>query len=125
MDRIGIRQLQRYALIEDAIDLNIDNPKPLGGKRQWGTWCLDKNNTHLDYAVVYGSGKVGCEYFISLKEVKAIRTAGDPNRLDSVQGWARHLSNKVWTTDKQLVDLVDALCTLFYAGLCAGKEVTV
>lgn len=113
-------RMEQWNEIMDAIRHHIAHTR-WDGRKHWGPWSLvESKEPHLLFAWVNPHGVLipdQCE--IPLRPVQTAYGLGN----DSIEDWCWHLrKHTAWMTHGEVLQLVEALCSLYNAGIC-GEQV--
>ena len=104
--------------VRNAIENHIANTK-WDGRTHWGPWSLHEGKQRwISYEWVNPHGAL----IPDLYDIPLRRVVGINSGFDTIEDWAFHLLGKSWTTVDEVLQLVEALCCLYNAGVCGEQE---
>jgi hypothetical protein len=113
-----IQRMEEEKKIKDAISYHIANTK-WDGRTHWGPWFLEEKNNALAFMYADGGVLKRHYYDIPLERVVAVYGHGS----DTIEDWSFQLNRHSWTTNDEVLQLVEALCSLYNGGKC-GEQAT-
>jgi hypothetical protein len=109
---------EQFRTVKQAIEHHIANNTKWDGTTNWGPWTLNTRKRVLFYGCANSHGTfIPDLYDIDLRRVVAVN-----GPFDTIDDWACHLVRKVWTNLNEVLLLVEALCSLYNAGMCGMRE---
>ena len=119
MDRENFdERMEQIKKIKDAIRHHIANTR-WDGRKHWGPWSLvEANEPRLLFAWVNPQSVL----IPDLSVIPLRRVVGIDGGFDTIEDWTLHLLPKVWITFDEVLQLTEALCSLYNAGIC-GEQV--